>query len=207
MQNHQNHSAIGIITKLNNVYTYIMSMIYVIALIACFITNRATTGRLSWFYLVLAAIALAFCITNLPVLIRRSRVLIPAAAASVMVYVLLAVCNWFTNGNWLFGFAYPLATVSLIFVWCIILVARTRAITPLLKSTLISVVVGIGGATIQYMTDFLLGGVNSFYDYIRLDYWPAELIGNKVVFICAIAYALLSFAIFILPRKTLKNTP
>ncbi len=46
---------------------------YAIATAVCFICNLAVFHTLNWFWIVLTACALAFCFTNLPFLLQRSR--------------------------------------------------------------------------------------------------------------------------------------
>lgn len=190
--------------KANFIYIYTTSVIYAIALLACLITNRAVSGRLSWFYIVLSAIALAYCITDLPAILHKSKILAPAALATVMVYILLGVCNWFSGGNWLLSYAYPIATVALIFIWGIILVARSRRMNMMLKSAVISFIVGLGSVVIQFLVDHIADGTVDFYNYISLNYWPSDLIGNKVVFLCTVAYTIITLALIIM-IKGLKN--
>lgn len=86
---------------------------YGVALITCFICNLAIEGTLSWFFLVLFSILLAFSFTNLPNLIRKYKlILIPLSQYSALVLLLGACCHY-TGGNW---FWIPVLSVLLGFL-------------------------------------------------------------------------------------------
>ena len=46
---------------------------YATAIVVCFICNLAIFHTLDWFWIVLTGCALGFCFTNLPALVRRSK--------------------------------------------------------------------------------------------------------------------------------------
>lgn len=83
---------------------------YGIALIPCFICNLAINKTLSWFWIVVSALLLAFTFTNLPKLINKHRlILIPLSMFSALC-LLLGVCCAYTGGSWFF-----VATMSVLF--------------------------------------------------------------------------------------------
>lgn len=170
------------------IYTHIMTIAYGLAILTCFICNLAVGRTLSWFYIVLVGISIAYSITNVPFMVKRHRLVTSAACVSVMVYVLLAVCNWFVNGNWLFSVAYPIATVSLIYAWAILLVCCSRRMNWMLKSAFISLLVGITTITVNSLCNYLLGNTARLYDYLNPVYWPVAIIGNKITFVCCVCY-------------------
>lgn len=84
---------------------------YAIALIPCFICDLAINQRLTWFWIVLSALLLAFTFTNLPKLIKKNKlILLPLSMFSAL-SLLLAVCCIYTNGNW-----FWIAILSVFFV-------------------------------------------------------------------------------------------
>ncbi|MCL2850365.1 MAG: sensor domain-containing protein [Micrococcales bacterium] len=73
---------------------------YAVALFTCFVVNFAVDRTLSWFFVVLAAIATAFCVTTLPLLVQAGRRVVVSAGAFVLSLVtLLTVCWAFTGGG------------------------------------------------------------------------------------------------------------
>lgn len=76
---------------------------YAVALLVCFICNLAIFRTLSWFWIVLFAIALAFSLTNLPLMLRRNRVPICLGAASGSLLLLLLACWAYAGGWWVLG--------------------------------------------------------------------------------------------------------
>lgn len=76
---------------------------YLIAILACFICNIAIFKRLDWFWIVLASLMLAFCFTNLPMLVRRERLAVCLGAATGCLLLLLMVCWLYTGGPWVLG--------------------------------------------------------------------------------------------------------
>lgn len=181
--------------KYTGVYNYIMTVSYGIAVLACFICNLAVQQTLSWFYIVLASVALAYCITNIPVIVKKHKLVTSGLCATAMVYVLLYVCNWLANGNWLFSVAYPVATVSLAYAWIILLICCLRNMNWLLKSAFISLVAGIATITINPLCNYLVGEPVYFYDYLSLTYWHPAFIGNKITFICCVCYFMIVLAL------------
>ena len=73
---------------------------YGIALLTCFICNLAINKTLSWFYIVLSAIILAFTFTNLPKIIKKYKLILIPISILFAVYLLLGVCCIYTNGKW-----------------------------------------------------------------------------------------------------------
>lgn len=176
-----------------DIYGSIMTIIYGIAVLTCFICNLAVAKNLSWFYIVLAAIAIAYSITNVPFMVKKHKLVISGICASTMLYVLLFICNWFVKGDWLVTVAYPLATLSLLYAWGILLVCSMRRMNRLLKSAFISLIAGIALITINPLCDYLLGGATRFYDYLSPTYWPVAIIGNKIAFVGCVCYSFMAF--------------
>ncbi|WZH38524.1 MAG: helix-turn-helix transcriptional regulator [Microbacterium enclense] len=84
--------------------------LYGLALTTCFIVNLAVNHRLSWFWIVVCAIAIPFCVTTLPLIVKRRRGWTVVAASVISLCALLAVTDLTSGG----GFLLP-ATASVLF--------------------------------------------------------------------------------------------
>ena len=73
---------------------------YGIALIPCFICNLAIQKTLSWFWIVVSALLLAFTFTNLPKLIKKHKLLLVPASMYLALCLLLGVCCIYSGGKW-----------------------------------------------------------------------------------------------------------
>ena len=83
---------------------------YIVALIPCFICNLAVDKSLTWFWIVLSALLLAFTFTNLPKLIKKHKLILLPLSSYLALCLLLGVCALYTNGNW---FILPVIAVLL----------------------------------------------------------------------------------------------
>ena len=75
---------------------------YVVALITCFICDLAINKTLSWFWIVLSALILAFTFTNLPKYIKKYKLILIPLSMYLALCLLLGVCCIYTQGNWFF---------------------------------------------------------------------------------------------------------
>ena len=82
---------------------------YVVALIPCFICDLAINKGLTWFWIVLSALLLAFTFTNLPKLIKKHKLILVPLSMFLSLCLLLGVCCLYTHGNWFF-----VATLSIL---------------------------------------------------------------------------------------------
>ncbi len=83
---------------------------YGVALIPCFICNLAINKTLSWFWIVLSALILAFTFTNLPKLIKKYKLILIPLSQYLALVLLLGVCCIYTGGNW-----FWISTLSVLF--------------------------------------------------------------------------------------------
>ena len=91
---------------------------YIIAIPICLVCNMVLFHTLDWFWIVLSAIALSFCFTNLPSLIYRERAAACLGAASVCLLLLLLACWYYAGGRWLLGgLAITAASLALPWGW------------------------------------------------------------------------------------------
>lgn len=86
-----------IFSKSWNLFFYIS---YGITLISCFICDLAVNKSLTWFWIVLSALILAFTFTNLPQFIKRHRLILLPLSMYLSLCFLLGVCCIYSNGNW-----------------------------------------------------------------------------------------------------------
>ena len=75
---------------------------YGVALIPCFICNLAIDKTLSWFWIVLSALILAFTFTNLPKIIKKLKLILIPLSQYLALCLLLGVCCIYTHGDWFF---------------------------------------------------------------------------------------------------------
>ena len=73
---------------------------YAITLIPCFICDLAINKGLTWFWIVLSALLLAFTFTNLPKLIKKHKLILIPASMFTALCILLGICCIYTKGDW-----------------------------------------------------------------------------------------------------------
>ncbi len=93
-----------------------LALSYAIAIVTCFICDLAIFHTLDWFWIVLTAVALAFCFTNLPFLVRRNKAAVCAGAASGCLILLLLAC-WVNVGGWWIIGGLVITAVCLTLPW------------------------------------------------------------------------------------------
>ncbi len=105
---------------------------YVVALIPCFICNLAIDKKLSWFWIVVASLLLAFTFTNLPKLIKKNKLILLPICNYLALCLLLGVCCIYTNGNW---FWIPSLSVllGLVIIFLPIYIAKYKVFSKLRK--------------------------------------------------------------------------
>ena len=89
---------------------------YLRAAAVCFICDLAVFHTLDWFWIVLTSVALAFCFTNLPFLVRRNKAAVCLGAASGCLIILLLACWWYVKGWWIIG-GLAITAVCLALPW------------------------------------------------------------------------------------------
>ena len=89
---------------------------YAVAIVVCFICDLAIYHTLDWFWIVLASVALAFCFTNLPFIMRRNRLAACLGAATGCLLLLLFACWGYAGGWWIIG-GLAITAVCLALPW------------------------------------------------------------------------------------------
>ena len=79
---------------------------YALALISCFICNLAINKGLTWFWIVLSALLLAFTFTNLPKLIKKHKLILLPLSMFLALSLLLGVCCIYTNEDWFAKYSF-----------------------------------------------------------------------------------------------------
>lgn len=105
---------------------------YGVALIPCFICNLAIDKTLSWFWIVLSALILAFTITNLPKLIKKHKLILIPLSQYLALVLLLGVCCAYAKGDW---FIIPALSVlfGLTVVFVPIYIAKYKVFSKIKK--------------------------------------------------------------------------
>lgn len=75
----------------------ILCVCYGLTVLICFICDLAVFHRLDWFWIVLTSLMLAFSLTTLPVLVKRSRAVVCLASATVCLLLLLLSCGLYAG--------------------------------------------------------------------------------------------------------------
>ena len=102
--------------KLVKTYEWVFYIIYGITLLTCFICNIAIFHTLSWFFIVLTAVAVAFSLTLLPVLVKQNKGLWTLGAFYITLNLLIMTCCIYTKGDW-FGICFAAILFSFVLVF------------------------------------------------------------------------------------------
>jgi len=117
---------------------------YAIAVVVCFICDLAVFHALDWFWIVLTGCGLAFCFTNLPALVGRSRLTVCLGAATGCLFLLLLACWWYAGGWWIIGgLAITAASLALPWGWWAVWRFYGRHVLPLCAAVLTVWVFGL----------------------------------------------------------------
>ncbi|MDF2589824.1 MAG: putative rane-associated regulator with a motif [Anaerocolumna sp.] len=180
--------------------------LYGAAIITCFICNLSINHTLSWFWIVLCSISLAFSITHLPFLLKRNQIIITFATASILVYMLEFIICMYVSGDWLFQVAYPITTVSLAWVWIIMLIIKYLKVSVIIKSSIITLIAGVIIITMNPVCGYFLGeDMATIISYMDLTQWKNDNMGNKIAFLCFIIIGLVGLFYGIVIRQKIKE--
>ena len=105
---------------------------YIVALIPCFICNLAINHTLSWFWIVLSALILAFTFTHLPKLIKKHKLILLPTSMYLALCLLLGVCAIYTKGDWFFIASFSVL-FGLIIIFLPIYIAKYDIFTKVKK--------------------------------------------------------------------------
>ncbi|MBQ3116078.1 MAG: helix-turn-helix transcriptional regulator [Clostridia bacterium] len=129
---------------------------YGIALIPCFICDLAINKTLSWFWIVLSALILAFTFTNLPKVIKKYKLIFIPLSQYLALVLLFGVCCIYNNGNW-FWIATLSVLLGLTIIFTPIYIAKYKVFSKIKKcNDFVSVAVDF------LMLNILLVVINSY---------------------------------------------
>ena len=123
---------------------YFFLISYLIAIVTCFICNLAIDHKLSWFFIVLVSIAISFCITNLPIYIKKDK-FIPVKVVglvNILTYILLFVVNIYVSGDWVLS-SWIISTFEFMLLWICIFICSFTKINKYFKISVSLIVVAI----------------------------------------------------------------
>ncbi len=186
-------------------WQWFFAISYAVAIVVCFICDLAIFGRLDWFWIVLTSVMLAFCFTNLPMLVNHNRLSICLGAATGCLVLLLLVCWLYTGIIWVLG-GLGITAASLALPWGIWAIWRFHGRhVAALTLGLLTVWVFLLLAVIWLLTggDWLLRLAFPIAAYCLLMVWVYVIAGHWLpVNGCLKAAVLTAFTAFLLPLST-----
>ncbi len=174
---------------------------YGVALISCFICNLAIDKTLSWFWIVLSALILAFTFTNLPKLIKKYKLVFIPLSQYLALVLLLGVCCIYSNGNW-FWIASLSVLLGLIIIFVPIYIAKYKIFSKIKKyNDFISVAVNF------IMLNILLLVINA-YSLINgyADGWWYVKIALPIVLVVYLVLNIIMSVRFLKTNRFLKTS-
>lgn len=180
--------------RLKETTFWTLNIMYAIGVVTCFICNLAVNHTLSWFFIVLSSVALAFTITSLPFILKQYRTITVFSIASILIYLVLFICDVYVNGDWFYHKAVPIATISIAWCWFIMLLIRYTSIKPWLKAGIINLAIAVIVMTMNPLISYVIGEEQErIIDYLDFTYWNPLIIGNKIIFYLFIILSVASF--------------
>lgn len=164
---------------------------YAIAVITCFICNLAVDQTLSWFWIVLVSILLAASITTLPKLLQENRWIVSSGVATVLLFILLWVCNLTVDMGDL-GETFLIAALPVVLYWISLLLCLYTGLSSWVKAAMILV---LSAGFIVVSNPFIDWAMKEpqprqVLDYISPNVWNGDVIASKIT-----AYALVAVAV------------
>ena len=80
----------------------VVSGLFMVPILICFIVNMATGSSLSWFYLVLGGLAIVASWTLVPLMVPRNKLFWSFCAFVLSILFTLAVSCFYSHGDWFF---------------------------------------------------------------------------------------------------------
>ncbi len=126
---------------------YLINIGYLIGIITCFICNLVIDHQLSWFFIVLGGILIAFSITSLPFYLKKNKYRFAKTSliTTILIYGLLFVINLVNNGNWLLS-SFAIATFEFILLWIGIVICTFTKIDKSYKIAIVLLLLSICSA-------------------------------------------------------------
>ena len=174
---------------------------YAIALIPCFICDLAINKGLTWFWIVLSALLLAFTFTNLPKLIKKHKLILVPLSMYLSLCLLLGVCCIYTGGNW---FLIPALSVLLgmIIIFSPIYISKLKIFSKIRK---FSDFISIGIDFVMLNILLIVVDLYSFANHHTTNHWYFK-IALPITLIIYIVLNILMSVRFLKINKLLKTS-
>ena len=91
-------------------FLIVLSVIFIIPIVTCFIVNIAVGHRLDWFFIVLTSLAVLGSMVLVPLAAEKKRFLCIFTSFTASLLLLLLTCCIYSGGTW-----FPVAAVSVLF--------------------------------------------------------------------------------------------
>ena len=133
------------------------------------ICNIYTGG--AWFIIAAISIIFGLCVVFSPMLVRDivlpnalscHKAFICMAADTILLLLLLMICEWFSSNSWLFSTGLPIAGFSLIYPWGMLLIIRYAKVNGFFKS---AACLGLSGAML-YLTNGVIAAIVGDITYL-----------------------------------------
>lgn len=150
-----------------------IAWILMIPVVICLFINRLQGGGLSWFFVVLASLAVAASVTVVPLMAPENKLFWTFCAFTATVMILLAVTCLYTGGDWFFVAAS--ATLFGLSVLFLPFVIRAKPLRPYVPERKVVTVV---------VTDIALFGLMMECISIRnngLGFWRGAILAGIVI--------------------------
>ena len=99
----------------------VVSGLFMVPILICLIVNLSVGSSLDWFYMVLGGLAIVASWTLVPLMVPRNKLFWSFCAFVLSILFTLAVCCFYTHGNWFF-----LAASAVLFGFALIAYISTR---------------------------------------------------------------------------------
>ena len=174
---------------------------YTIALIPCFICDLVINKGLTWFWIVLSALLLAFTFTNLPKLIKKHKLILLPLSMFLSLCLLLGVCCIYTKGNW-----FGVATLSVLFgpviIFTPIYISKYKCFSKIKKY---NDFISIGVDFVMLNILLIVCNIYSVANNYTSNYWYLK-IGLPITLICYLFLNILLLVRFLKINRWLKTS-
>jgi len=183
----------------------------ILLLLTCSIYTKG-----NWFFVALVSILFGLTVIFLPIIanslrlpefLSRQKTLLSFSVDTILLFLLLFVCDIYTHGGWFLSLALPIASFSLILPWAIMIIIRYTKMNYFFKTAGSFAVT----AVLYYYVNGVINGILGDYSYgfgFQYDFrdWSGSYVGgnvNAIVFFALLGMAVLfSIAGIILMIRT-----
>ena len=108
----------------------VVAGLFMIPVVVCLIINLASGAALGWFFVVLAGMAVGASLVVVPLMVPENRLFWTFCAFTASLVLLLAVCCFYSHGNWFFTAASAvLFGLSVLFLPFVVRAKPVRELT------------------------------------------------------------------------------